>query len=411
MENEQQYPEGTKFNRWVIVQEKDGDRSIPRVRRWVIYPDGKKVYERYAVKKYAHLRGNLKELQNFVIRLNGEDPAERRAKLAIKFKHAYISPELLNEYLEHVLTQVPSRKHALNEFSNIQRYFFGFFIVKMNMADPLKWHRHQNVWAKALLNKIDGDDIFFEEKWRLFPKDEVRGEKTLRAIVNGANRFMAFLHQRRPDEVPPLRFNPITRAGYKELEARRRMNGETVDRKFIKDEDWKIISKEMPEDIAPWIWLSYYYGLRRSESMAIDPTCIRKDCLKAVRQLTSLPEPHRPGYGPLKGRKERRIPHWFCEPMIAYNWVSKIGPLMHPDTFSKRWTEYMSKLGFDYDIHDIRHTWTTKAIRLKEVVPRDVQLAAGHESIETTMGYLHDDRVFGDEVFNPGSVIPMKKTG
>ena len=62
----------------------------------------------------------------------------------------------------------------------------------------------------------------------------------------------------------------------------------------------------------------------------------------------------------------------------------------------------MRELDYDYDFHDIRHTWITKAIRLPNVEPRDVQLAAGHKNIETTMGcYLHDDRIFGDEPYVP----------
>jgi integrase len=408
---EKEYPEGTHFNSWVIVHDKDERGLIPRIRRWVIYADGRKAFERYPINKYIHLRDNPKELGNFVIRLNGRDPNEKRVKLAVKFKHAFIDPELLTLYQEHLLTQIPSRKHALVEFTNLQRYFLNFFIGKMGIADPLLWHRQQNHWAKALLNKIDANDVHFKEEWRIFAPGEVRGEKTIRAIINGSNRFMQFLHQRRPDEVPPLRFNPINKASYKMLEARRRSEGRTVDRKFIKDEHWKIIQKKLPAELAPWAMLAYYYGLRRSEAMAVDHSCIKKDCLKITRQLINLPEQNKPEYGPLKSRRDRRVPHWFCEPSEAYRQVSLMKELMHPDTFSKRWAAFMVDLGFDYDIHDIRHTWTTKAIRLRDVVPRDVQLAAGHESIETTMGYLHDDRVFDEEVFVPDEVLPLRKTG
>ncbi len=85
---------------------------------------------------------------------------------------------------------------------------------------------------------------------------------------------------------------------------------------------------------------------------------------------------------------------------------------MHPDTFSKRWAEFMGSLDLDYDVHDIRHTWITKAIRQPGVVPRDVQLAAGHESISTTEGYLHDDRVFEEVRFIPsGATTQLKKAG
>ena len=74
---------------------------------------------------------------------------------------------------------------------------------------------------------------------------------------------------------------------------------------------------------------------------------------------------------------------------------------MHPDTLSDRWTELMEQLKLTYTLHDLRHTWITKSIRKKKVVPRDVQLAAGHKNIETTMGYLHDDREFDDDIYVP----------
>lgn len=406
------YPEGTRFNRWVIINDNDGGTIIPRIRRWAHYPNGKKTYERYPSNKYAHLRDNPKELENFVIRLNGEDPDEKRVKLLIKFRHAYIDPQLLDLYLEYLLTQIPSKKHALIEFTNLQRYFFGFFIVKMGIADPVMWHRQQNHWAKALLNKVESDDSHFKEEWRLFPPDEIRSAKTLRSIVSGANRFMQFLHERRPDEVPPLKFVPLNRAAYKELEARRKLKGKVTIRKFIPIEHWQTIKKRLPKEIVAWVHLSYLYGLRRSEAMAIDHSSIMNQYLKVTKQLTGFPESEKPVYGPLKGRKERKVPHWFCTPAEAYEWVNQVGKPMHPDTFSKQWAGLMKELDFDYDIHDLRHTWVTRSIRLEGVVPREVQLAAGHESIETTMGYLHDDRAFGDELFVPDkNVLSLKKAG
>jgi integrase len=62
----------------------------------------------------------------------------------------------------------------------------------------------------------------------------------------------------------------------------------------------------------------------------------------------------------------------------------------------------MDELDFNYDFHDLRHTFITKAI--SAYPPRDVQLAAGHKSIETTMRYAHDNRNLDDEVFNPEEI-------
>jgi integrase len=72
---------------------------------------------------------------------------------------------------------------------------------------------------------------------------------------------------------------------------------------------------------------------------------------------------------------------------------------MHPDTFYEKWCTYISSLNLSYDLHDLRRTFITKALRLHH--PRDVQMAVGHVSLTTTMGYAQDDRDTSDEVFKP----------
>lgn len=397
------FPSGTVLNKWILMKEtQDDGKVIPAIRRWVYFPDGSKKYERYPAQKYKHLRDKPKELKNFVIRLNGEDPNAVRVKRIVEFRHAYISTELLDSYFEFLKTQIPSEKHVNAEFSALQRYGLNFFIVKLKKPNPLEWHLSQDLWAKSLLNKIS-EDSPLKEDLRLLAPGELLSAKTLKGIVNGMNRFMGFLHQKRPGEVPPLQFKPVSRASYKELEARRSLAGQTIVRSFIRDEHWKIIQEKITDDIKIWSLLAYHYGLRRSEVMALDLNSIRKDHLFITKQLISVPDPHKPIYGPLKGRMSRKVPHWFCKATSAYNMVTKLKTvdLIHPGTLSHRWSELMSSLGYNYDFHDIRHTWITKAIRLPTVVHRDVQLAAGHVNIETTMAYLHDDRILSDEPFVP----------
>ena len=125
---------------------------------------------------------------------------------------------------------------------------------------------------------------------------------------------MEFLHQKRPEEVPPLKFKPISKAAYKDVEARRKLAKLVIVRRYIPDEHWEKICKGLPSDIAIWPVLSYHYGLRRSEVMALDLEYVRKNYLFIERQLKALPEPHKPEYGVLKGKEERKVPHWFCEP-------------------------------------------------------------------------------------------------
>ena len=96
--------------------------------------------------------------------------------------------------------------------------------------------------------------------------------------------------------------------------------------------------------------------------------------------------------------------------------------LKHPDSLTDEWAAFIKKverglkeeaknngknpknISFDYTYHDLRHTWITRAVRLKGKDlshMRDVQLAAGHENIETTMRYLKDDREFSEEIYSP----------
>ncbi len=46
----------------------------------------------------------------------------------------------------------------------------------------------------------------------------------------------------------------------------------------------------------------------------------------------------------------------------AYHWMEQgLSNLMHPDTLSHRWRALMLKLEMSYELHEIRHTWITRA--------------------------------------------------
>src|SRR5690606_31886799 len=96
---EKKYPEGTLFNDYCIVREKQGTQVIPTIRRWVIFPDGKRRLERYPTSRYRNIRSNEQELKDFVVRLNNQIPGEHRTREAVDIKHAFIGQEMLDEYL------------------------------------------------------------------------------------------------------------------------------------------------------------------------------------------------------------------------------------------------------------------------------------------------------------------------
>ena len=375
-------PKGSKVNPWKLVQQKQNGTE-----RWVIWrtvrlPDQTRKLERLPVEVFKSIRDNETELKKLVIRLNESVKKEDRAREIIEIRHAYIDQALLDDYLDYLTTQIPSKGKATTLYHYTVTYFLDFFINELKLNDPLEWHQvHKTKWAKFLTSK-----------------DVPGAADTKKKIVAGANRFISWLHDRRPKEVPPLEFKPLTKAKYKEIEAQRKLKGEITDRKIIKDVDLDRILKEAGL-LTPLIRLGEKYGLRRSEIMGLTPKDVRKGYLSVERQLIAFTD-GQPVYGPLKGRDIRQVPHWFCTPAEGYNLISQgVTILMHPDTFTDRWNELMNRLHLDYDIHDLRHTFITKAIRVHKA--RDVQLAVGHKNIETTMQYAHDDRELEDEEFIP----------
>lgn len=379
------YPRNTKFNNWSITHEKRRGKKINVIRRWVLFADGSKKLERYPTDKYRSIESNPEELKNLVVRLNNDIPIEQRTKKAIEIRHAYISPELLSDYLEFLIIQIPSKSRAKYEFSLLMRYCLNYFINTMNLNNPIQWHEiHKTKWANFLLTKGPN------------------ASDTKKNIVFAINRFIGWLHEKRPQEVPPLKFSPISKAKHKEIEAIREMNGEMKIRKFIPDKDWKTIEKHLKTkpEIMSTIILCYSYGLRRAEALGLKITDVRKGVLSIERQLESIP--FKPVYSPPKGKKSRKVPHWVTKAANTYELISNI-ILMHPDTLTDKWNSLMHTIDMEYDIHDLRHTWITNMARIHNI--RDVQMAAGHKNSQTTMGYLHDDRELNEELFIPETKI------
>lgn len=352
--------------RWSLFQEKG---------RWVIrrWEEGR--YKRLPVKRYQSIREDYEKLSEFVKRLN----APIDAKEVVDYKHAFISPKLLEEYQEFLLAKIPTRKDALCEFAYLNDYCLSYFIGKLNLRGIQDWHRvHETKWATYLIDHPD-----------------VKAPTTKRKVICALNRFAEWLHKQRPEDTPLLEFEPISSAKYRELEATWELQNEGEGRTFIPEKDWGKIEAKLPHLISPFVLFAYHYGLRRNETLGLKIGDVKKGYLSVERQLKKLKV-----YGPLKGRKKRTVPHWLTTPAQAYEWLSKIPALMiHPDTLSDRWAEFMQSLGMAYDFHDLRHTFITKVIRGHD--PRDVQLAAGHKNIATTMAYLHDDRTLDDEEYKP----------
>ncbi len=322
---------------------------------------------RYPLNKYKDLI-DKRELEDLVIRLNGKDPVEERARGPVEFKHAFINSNLLDDYKLYLESQIPTKKDAGTMLGYLMKTL-NYFIGVLNLSNPSDWHKRQHIWAKHLLST----------KY---------SKKTLKSIVYELNRFIKYLHQQRPEEVIPLKFEPLSKATLKLHEAKRtpRQN------MYITEDDFKKLQKILKGDaLYPVLMLACCYGLRRNEVLGLRLEDVRKDFLRIERQY---------GDRPLKGRYNRKVPHWFCTAAQAYHWI-EILPKLHPDTVTAKFTALMQEHKLPkYILHDTRRTFITKSSR--KVTPTDLRLAVGHTNLETTSKYyLMDDRELGDEPFKP----------
>ncbi len=380
------YLKGTTFQAWCLYTEtqKNGVRR-PVIKRWVTYPSGHKKCERLPTAQYAHFRSHPEKMSSFLLRLNADHRAQEVAKKSVAVKHAYIDDELLERYRRQRAQAVPSKDRVSTELYYVKTHFIRFFVAQLNLNRPQDWYRvHKDAWADYLLNDPR------------VPK----APATKREIIQSANRFMAWLHEERPTEVPELVFTPISTARFRDLNARRAIDPNVKKRTYIRPEHWKEIVKSLPEELEAFVMLAYHYGLRRSETLGVLPGDVKKDYLFAQRQLEAItPEV---SYKPLKGKKLRPVMHWSCKASEAYRWVAMVQKYrMDPDRLTELWNDLMAALGYSYDFHEPRHTWVTRM--LKEHPSREVQAGAGHENPRTTDRYTHNDQELGDEEFKPDS--------
>lgn len=406
MQTEKNYPPGSQPQNWFLYYDPTKGVEGLRIKRHVLLPTGRKTTERLPIKQYRHLLADETELRRFVIRLNGHDPDEVAAKARYEYKHAFISSALLREYREqHLALQIPTAKDAGTMFRYLNEYGLRFFIDKLRLADPLDWHREQDTWAHTLLNK-PGDHIAN----RIFPEGDLKASKVLRQIVYEMNRFLKYLHKKRPREVLSLELDPFTKAVLKDHEARRKLVCEVAETRYIRPDHWQAILDAMKKRDLPWRYapiLAYAYGLRRNESLGQRFTDIRRKHLEVAAQLDyfdTAQDPAPPVHKPLKDKEMRKVPHWLMEPSQAYYLIEQIRVFpVHPDTLTRYFTGLTDELfGPEgrYTYHDIRRTWITNMLKAHE--PEEVRLAAGHANIDTTYKhYVKDTRELDGDVFVP----------
>lgn len=325
---------------------------------------------RHPIKEYRLIREDREALEAYIKRLN----APHELRTWVSYKHAFINDALLSEYEDYLKNHIVVEKGARQEYSYLRRYVIAFFVDELKLINPADWFNASDTkWATYLL------------------KEAPPAKKTRKDIVNAANRFMGWLHRKRPNEVPNRKLEPITRRKLEEVERLRIAAGKARKGKLIPPDVLENICRYAPENIRAAIHLMARYGLRRNEALGVVSGDVKKDSLYNWQQLIALGK-----YGPPKGKKPRHIPHWNCRAAEAYAWVEDVkkNP-MSPRNFSKEWEKYVK----DYTPHDLRHTYITRMVRVHPLI--DVSMAAGHKDIRVTQGYMQDDRNLDLEPFDP----------
>ncbi|MBL7672509.1 MAG: tyrosine-type recombinase/integrase [Bdellovibrionaceae bacterium] len=327
--------------------------------------NGKTVWQSYPKAKYATL--DAAKAEGLVKQLN--------VRFALKakqdFNHSFINKQTLADFELHLQTKINSQAHIKTLMSELDAYALEFFVRKSNCPDPSSWKRLEAQYGKFLLSK------------------QLVGTYVKR-IIQTTNRFIKFLHEKYPEEVRRCVLEPVAGRILKEQGISKKSRN-----KFVTDEHFKIICEKINDNLLPFVKLCYFYGLRRSEVLGLLTDDVFEDSLSIERQLVKM---HPKQYGPLKSREQRVVPHWFCTPKEAYSLIAQ-SAVVHPDTLGHVFKAEMKRLGFAYQLHDLRRTFITRALRVHHYL--DVKLAAGHSDIETTNKYIQDDRLLQRKQFRP----------
>lgn len=389
------------------------------------YVDGVKVgAPRMPIDQYRRAASQGRsELEKFVARRNGRDLQAEAALQVDAYRRAHIDQNLIDLYLKDRLSlRVTSPKDQGTAMRYLRSYGLDFFVLRLEQPDVLEWHRQRDLWKRYLLNSPTDKNL--KDNLRILPHGKLLAKKVILQIVHELNEFLAFMHDQRPEEVPPISIRPfrIKDALLKHHEATRLMLEEERATKYIPPNHMKRILDALERDdlgendenvrLFPWAdfaRIAYAYGLRRNEVLGLTTDAIYEDHLSVERQLiTYHPEEAGRLYGPVKSRAARKVPHWNISPDELYDMVERIQEWMiHPDTITRKFVEVTKEI-FEGEVedgyipHDLRRSWITDMLRSNEA--EDVRLAAGHGNLATTYKhYVKDTRTLTKKRFVPKS--------
>lgn len=379
---------------WSIHPEK---KSL-RIKRYIKYKDtGRKTWQRLPINFYRHLITNNREMENILILLNeGMDYREYLAKKKFKFKSALIPKTAVLAFEVEIRTNFlnKNKKEINNRLKAFKRYGLKWFDeIEPN---PLKWKQREYEWGQALLNLND----LIPKKNKIFQHGELRSKNTIIRVIWMMNKFLKYLYDNQPAKYPLITLNPISNADFAKLERRRKYLNLVRRRRHINPDHWKIIKPHLKKDNdLAIIELCYEFGLRRNEALRLERQFLCIDNLYIKYQIDGDTGTKQDKKLP-KGEEDRRIPHHVSSltPFEMYKIIEKNEvSTLNPSQINFKWRHLMKSLGFDYDIHDCRHSFCRRIVQ-----QYDSKMAmeyAGHKSIETTNGYLQSREEYNSSPF------------
>lgn len=361
------------WSQWYLVKEKNtGGVAVKRYKK---KPDKKYTWQRYPAKEYKHLP--MHEVESLIKRLNATRAIEEQeAKARYDFDHTFINKRLIERFELYISRDITDSNHQQRLISNLNDYVFGFWVLEKKLPDPKFWKRHEVAYGEWLTKKL--------------------AIRTSLQVIALTNRYLRFLHEELPSEVPIVVLRPLGRKKIKQMKQVQISEGQR--KKWIKPDLFEEIMAKFPVKLVPACRLMYYFGLRNAESLGLKPDDLMKPSLDVKRQLDSFTNGKKI-YTTLKDIDVREVPYWFATPAQAFKWIKALAA-MHPDTFSKKVNKAFADLGYEFEAYDFRRSFVTNAHAAKKD-PLEIQQACGHEEWDTTMGYMQSMKQENKEQWRP----------
>lgn len=272
-----------------------------------------------------------------------------------------------------------NRRYNNDILSRLTRYIIPYYGDK----EITTWARneHQRAWLDSL-------------------EEQGLSVSTIEACRNAANMYLRFESEISDGELQysaiRLSLPNFTKKRRYKIEvarkaAMRKADVVRMEGQYITDMDIVVMLENSDGYLRSLIWISYHYGLRLAECLAVLPDSYRNDYLLVSEQAASQ---HTNKF--LKGVLARKVPHFELNITIKKQTFELLKDIaanrVNPTTVSRDFKKLMKQLCMNYRFHDLRGTWITN-LSLAGTNSELIRQAAGHQDMATTQRYLRDPHV------------------